>query len=148
MKAINIFSLTFSFLILSSSAGVRAQTNETVVPVLGKLWQGLTSETSINASKKNPKIEKQDVPSSITILRQDGRHVELTYKNPNYESYEIGTISADGKLLQISYKGGSGIYTISGNKLTGCGAGRVKEGVFSQWFNSYYAWCDELTLIK
>lgn len=148
MKSIFFTSLVASLLVLGFSVSALAQTTDSQIPTLGKFWEGSTSETSINASDKKPKVNKQDVAASITILKQDGRHVELTYKNPIYEAYEIGTISADGKLLQISYKGGSGTYEISANKLSGCGAGRVSDGLFSHWFNTYYAWCDEFTLVK
>ena len=141
----NVLSLLFTF---SFSFLAQAQTGDSLIPVLAKSWQGTTSETSINASSKKPKVTTQDIASSLTILKQDGRHIEFIYKNANYEAYEIGTISADGKLLEIAYKGGSGSYVISNSKLAGCGAGRIGDGLFSNWFNSYYAWCDELIAVK
>jgi len=126
--------LGFSFL-------VNAQT----IPTLAKVYSGNTVETSINASQKNPKAQNQTTVATLTILKQDGQHIEFIYQNPSYKAYEIGTISADGKKLQIAYKGGFGVYDIIGNKLVGCGSGRASEGPFSQWINTYYAWCDDLT---
>ena len=126
---------------LSISFVVNAQT----IPTLAKVYSGNTVETSINASQKNPKRQTQTFVATLTILKQDGQSVEFMYQNPTYKAYEIGTISADGKKLQIAYKGGSGVYDISQNKLVGCGSGRASEGPFSQWINTYFAWCDDLT---
>jgi len=126
---------------LSISFVVNAQT----IPTLAKVYSGNTVETSINASQKNPKRQTQTFVATLTILKQDGQSVEFIYQNPTYKAYEIGTISADGKKLQIAYKGGSGVYDISQNKLVGCGSGRASEGPFSQWINTYFAWCDDLT---
>ncbi len=126
---------------LSCSVLVNAQT----IPTLAKVYSGNTVETSINASQKNPKRQSQTFVATLTILKQDGQSVEFMYQNPTYKAYEIGTISADGKKLQIAYKGGFGVYDISQNKLVGCGSGRASEGPFSQWINTYFAWCDDLT---
>jgi len=126
---------------LSLSFAVNAQT----IPTLAKVYSGNTVETSINASQKNPKRQSQTLAATLTVLKQDGQSVEFIYQNPTYKAYEIGTISADGKKLQIAYKGGFGVYDISENKLVGCGSGRTSEGPFSQWINTYYAWCDDLT---
>ena len=130
---------------LSLGLGISFLVNAQGIPTLAKIYTGTTSETSINASKKNPKTKTQHVAATLTIIKQDGPHVEFSYQNLNYQAYEIGTISPDGRRLQIAYKGGSGIYEISGNKLVGCGSGRVNEGPFAQWINTYYAWCDDLT---
>jgi hypothetical protein len=130
---------------LTLGLGMSFLVNAQTIPTLAKVYTGNTTETSINASKKNPKTQTQKVVGTLTILKQDGPHVEFTYQNPSYKAYEIGTISADGKKLQIAYKGGSGVYDISENKLVGCGSGRVNEGPFAQWINTYYAWCDDLS---
>jgi len=130
---------------LTLGLGMSFLVNAQTIPTLAKVYTGNTTETSINASKKNPKTQTQKVVGTLTILKQDGPHVEFTYQNPSYKAYEIGTISADGKKLQIAYKGGSGVYNISENKLVGCGSGRVNEGPFAQWINTYYAWCDDLS---
>jgi hypothetical protein len=130
---------------LTLGLGISYLVNAQSIPTLAKVYTGSTTETSINASQKNPKTQTQKVAATLTIIKQDGPHVEFTYQNPAYKAYEIGTISADGKKLQIAYKGGSGVYDIVDNKLIGCGSGRVNEGPLAQWVNSYYAWCDEFT---
>ena len=130
---------------LTLGLGISFLVNAQSIPTLAKVYSGNTTETSVNASKKNPKTQTQKVTATLTVLKQDGPHVEFTYENPSYKAFEIGTISADGKRLQIAYKGGLGFYEISDNKLVGCGSGRVNEGPFAQWINSYYAWCDDLT---
>ncbi|MBU3622313.1 hypothetical protein [Polynucleobacter sp. AP-Latsch-80-C2] len=130
---------------LTLGLGMSFLVNAQSIPTLAKVYAGSTAETSINSSQKNPKIQTQKEAATLTILKQDGQHVEFTYQNPAYKAYEIGTISADGKKLQIAYKGGSGVYDIVDNKLVGCGSGRVNEGPFGKWINTYYAWCDDLT---
>ena len=119
--------------------------NAQSIPILAKVYVGSTAGTTINASEENPKTESHAVTATLTILKQEGRHVQFTYQNPTYKPFEIGTISSDGKKLQIAYKGGSGVYDISENKLVGCGSGRVNEGPLGEWINTYYAWCDDLT---
>jgi len=130
---------------LTLGLGISFLVNAQTIPTLAKVYSGNTVETSINASQKNPKAQNQTTVATLTILKQDGQHIEFIYQNPSYKAYEIGTISADGKKLQIAYKGGFGVYDIIGNKLVGCGSGRASEGPFSQWINTYYAWCDDLT---
>ena len=130
---------------LALGLGMSFLVNAQTIPSLAKVYSGNTVETSINASQKNPKTQNQSITATLIILKQDGQHVEFMYQNPTYKAYEIGTISADGKKLQIAYKGGFGVYDISENKLVGCGSGRASEGPISQWVNTYYAWCDDLT---
>ncbi|WP_114637005.1 hypothetical protein [Polynucleobacter necessarius] len=108
---------------LALALGMCTFVNAQGIPTLAKVYAGNTAETLINASKKNPKTQTQNVPATLTITKQDGPHVEFTYQNPQYKAYEISTISSDGKKLQIAYKGGAGIYEISGNRLAGCGSG-------------------------
>lgn len=134
-----------SIISLTLGLGISLFVNAQTIPTLAKVYSGNTVETSINASQKNPKAQNQTTVATLTILKQDGQHIEFMYQNPSYKAYEIGTISADGKKLQIAYKGGFGVYDISGNKLVGCGSGRASEGPFSQWINTFYAWCDDLT---
>ncbi len=134
-----------SIISLTLGLGMSVLVNAQTIPTLAKVYEGHTNETSINASEENPKTQTQQVRATVTILKQDGPHVEFTYENPTYKAFEIGTISPDGKQLQIAYKGGSGVYNISENKLVGCGSGRVNEGPLGEWINTYYAWCDDLT---
>ena len=98
-----------SILALALGLGLSFHVNAQGIPTLAKVYSGNTTETSINASKKNPKTQTQNVTATLTVIKQDGPHVEFIYQNPNYKAYEIGTISPDGKKLQIAYKGGSGV---------------------------------------
>ena len=98
---------------LALGLGMSFLVNAQTIPSLAKVYSGNTVETSINASQKNPKTQNQSITATLTILKQDGQHVEFMYQNPTYKAYEIGTISADGKKLQIAYKGGFGVYDIS-----------------------------------
>ena len=87
---------------LALGLGMSALVNAQSIPTLAKVYSGNTTETSINASKKNPKTQTQNVTATLTVIKQDGPHVEFTYQNPHYKAYEIGTISPDGKKLVFS----------------------------------------------
>jgi len=147
---------------LSISIAALAQTSPPMttnasVLILPKVWTGVAGDTSIGAvSQKNPlhyllvgkdKEPKgwntYDGPASITVLRQEGRHLELQFKNPKFQINEVGTLSADGKQIQIASKEASGIFTIEGDKITGCGNSHGTNGLFGHWFSSYSSWCDE-----
>tara|TARA_B110000503_G_C7145696_1_gene412837 strand:- start:954 stop:2285 length:1332 start_codon:yes stop_codon:yes gene_type:complete len=130
------------------------------VPMLPKVWTGVAGDTSIGAiSRKNPLHylhvgeanevkgwNKYDGPATLTILKQEGRHLELEFKNPKYQINEVGTLSADGKQIQIASKEASGLFTISGDKITGCGNSRGTNGLFGHWLGSYSVWCNEYTV--
>ena len=148
MKKIMIGFIVFGF-----SASILAQT--AALPQLPKNWSGLVSVTSmgntyqtkINGAPKNDVMSFNafDIPATITILKQEGRHLEFLYRSANYESRYVGTLSMDGKQIQIAYQQGSGIYILEGNKLSGCGSGRGGKGTFKDWLNSYSTWCEEFT---
>ena len=135
-------------------------TTSNLAPILPKVWTGVAGDTSIGAiSRKNPLHylnvgesgqvkgwNTYDSAATFTVLRQEGRHLELQFKNPKYQITEIGTLSADGKHIEIASKEASGFFTIEGDKLTGCGSSRGTNGLFSHWFSSYSAWCDEFTV--
>ena len=130
------------------------------IPTLPKVWTGVAGDTSIGAiSRKNPLHYLHvgeasqvkgwniyDSPATLTILKQKGRHLELQFKNPKYQINEVGTLSADGKQIQITSKEATGLFTISGDKITGCGSSRGTNGLFGHWLGSYSAWCDEYTV--
>ena len=131
-------------------------------PTLAKNWQGTVSVTTYNKNKaKDPNLNieqgktshtkgwsSMDAPATLSILRQEGRHLELLFKTGNYESIDIGTISEDGKQIQISFKTGAGIYNITENKITGCGFSRDTDGASNAGSDRYSSWCDSFTPIK
>jgi hypothetical protein len=123
------------------------------IPQLPKNWSGIVSVTSmgntyqtkINGASKDGVMpfNSFDIAATITIIKQEGRHLELLYRSANYESRYVGTLSMDGKQIQIAYQQGSGTYTLESNKLSGCGSGRGGKGTFKDWLNSYSTWCEE-----
>jgi len=150
---------------LSFSIAALAQTappigNTPLVPILPKVWTGVAGDTSIGAvSQRNPfhyllvgkDKEPQgwntyDGPASITVLRQEGRHLELQFKNPKFQINEVGTLSDDGKQIQIASKDASGLFRIDGNQITGCGNSHGANGLFDHWISSYSSWCDEYAI--
>lgn len=153
------FGFSFSLSAFAQTVSSTA-TSSNSVPTLAKVWTGVAGDTSIGAiSRKNPLHylnvgeagqvkgwNTYDSAATITVLRQEGRHLELQFKNPKYLINEIGTLSADGKHIQIASKEASGFFTIEGDKLAGCGTSRGTNGLFGHWFGSYSAWCDEYTV--
>lgn len=115
------------------------------VPVLEKHWSGTVSATTADLSKKNAPLTYLDTSASIEILSQEGSHIRFLFKTPEFESIEIGTLSVDGKTLQIAYQYGAGTYHIDGKKMSGCGVGRVKKLMIKTMTS---AWCDEFTSSK
>jgi hypothetical protein len=153
-----LLGMGFSFSAFAQTAPSTASTSN-AAPILPKVWTGVAGDTSIGAiSRKNPLHylnvgeagqvkgwNTYDSAATYTILRQEGRHLELQFKNSKYQINEIGTLTADGKHIQIASKEASGFFTIDGDKLTGCGSSRGTNGLFGHWFGSYSAWCDEFT---
>ena len=153
-----LLGLGFSLSVLAQTAPTTSATDS--VPTLPKVWTGVAGDTSIGAiSRKNPLHylhvgetsqvkgwNKYDSPATLTILKQVGRHLDLEFKNPKYQINEVGTLSADGKQIQITSKEATGLFTISGDKITGCGSSRGTNGLFGHWLGGYSAWCDEYTV--
>jgi hypothetical protein len=149
-----LMGLTFA---ISASGQSTSPTTSVSVPILPKVWTGVASDTSIGAvSQRNPLhyllVGKDrepkgwntyDGPASITVLRQEGRHLELQFKNPKFQIKEVGTLSSDGTQIQLASKNASGLLTIDGNRITGCGNSRGTNGLADHWFSSYSSWCDD-----
>lgn len=152
--------LAFGFSLSAFAQSTPPAAATTSVPILPKVWTGVAGDTSIGAiSRKNPLHylhvgeanqvkgwNKYDSPATLTILKQEGRHLDLEFKNPKYQINEVGTLSADGKQIQITSKEASGLFTIEGDKITGCGTSQGTNGLFGHWLGSYSAWCDEYTM--
>ena len=104
----------FSFSVLAQT--VPAKVSTTSVPILPKVWTGVAGDTSIGAiSRKNPLHylhvgetnevkgwNKYDSPATLTVMKQEGRHLELQFKNPQYQINEVATLSVDGKQIHIA----------------------------------------------
>lgn len=147
--------LIFASISLSFCASTFAQT----IPTLPKEWKGTSTITSIGAhSSFNPNHPSNvdadksakgwniyDIPSTLTIFRQEGRHVEMLNKNSRGELVWVGTLSADGKQMAVANKGGQLLFTVSQNTISGCGTVRGRDGNFDHWLNHYSAICFEFT---
>ena len=71
--------------------------------------------------------------------------IQLTLKN---EYKYVGTLSADGKQIEIETKGFQASLTVSANTMTGCGSGRGSDGTFASWKEKYTASCYEFTAVQ
>jgi hypothetical protein len=133
------------------------------IPVLPKQWQGLVTTTSMGATwKGNPKHADDvgdknkaldwnfyEAPRTLTVLRQEGRHLELLLKTPKAEPNRfVGTLSADGKQIAVRSKHFKTILNVSGNTLSGCGNTRGNDGTFVSWKKKYAAFCWDLSAAK
>lgn len=139
-----VLGSTFSFSVFSQT-----------VPTLPKEWKGEVSATSIGVAHKaaNPNVSAQawntyDEPRTITITRQEGRHLELEIKNPRGAVKLIGTMSKSGKQMVVVDQSGVGFtFEISGRSLSGCGVSRGNSGTFDSWFNNYSTLCFDFTAV-
>lgn len=148
--------IAICFASLFSSSLVMAQS----IPTLPKNWQGTVTVTTFNKATIKKKADNDhggkimfekgwnhfQAPATLKVLRQEGRHLELEFRTGDFVSTDLGTISADGKQIQITFKTGSGVYNLSENKIAGCGSSRGADGLLNTWFNSYASWCDEFTV--
>jgi hypothetical protein len=150
--------LTLFLAALIASTTVLAQK----APILPKEWKGSVSATSFGAvnrfNSKHPhhvgdanaatEWNALDEARTLTIVRQEGQHLELVLKGPKYEKKWIGTISKNGQNLQIATKGDHILLNISGKTLSGCGTGRGSNGSFEHWVSHYAAICFDFTAVK
>jgi hypothetical protein len=135
----NIFFLIS--LLISFSA--LAQT----IPALPKYWKGVSNHTSLD-KKSGEDLIKTSTPATYEVLKQDGRSVLLLFKSAIYQGKVIGTISADGKQLQIVYANGSGAYTVTDKIMSGCGVSRNPESTLKDGVAPYSAWCNDFVALN
>ena len=150
-------SVLTALLGLSFSVCACAQT----ILTLPKEWKGNVAVTAIGAvAKTNPShsdnVGKEnaaqgwnshDGPITITIIRQEGQHLELVLKYPRGEYKLAGTLSSDGKQLMLVSRSSQHLLTLSGNNLSGCGSARGIDGTHEHWMNSFNASCYDLTTV-
>jgi hypothetical protein len=146
MKKLYIF-LSCSVFTIS----VYAQT----VPILPKEWKGEISATSMGVAHKTATPNQAatgwnsyDEARTLTVLRQEGRHLEFVLKNPRGEIKWVGTLSKDGKQIAMASPSSNFIFALSGNSLSGCGTTRGANGTFDDWFGKYAALCFDFTAVK
>jgi len=77
-------------------------------------------EDNVGKEKAPQDWNTYDEPRTLTILRQDGRHLELLVKSSLTEDTMVGTLSVDGKQLQTADKNPQFLLTISADGLHGC----------------------------
>ena len=154
MKVKSLISVLLSF---SFSVSVAAQT----IPTLPKEWKGNVAVTAIGTvAKTNPNHSdnvgkanatrswnSHDSSITITIIRQEGQHLELILKHSRGEYKLAGTLSKDGKQLMLVSRSSEHLLTLSGKNLSGCGSARGIDGTHEHWMNSFNASCYELTAV-
>ena len=132
------------------------------IPTLSKEYVGASTTTSIGAhSSFNPNhhtnvgsekaVKGWNIysgPSTLSIVRQEGRHVEMLNKNSRGELTWIGTLSSDGKQIAVAAQAAQMIFTVSEDLISGCGTVRGRDGSFEHWYGSYSAICFEFIAKK
>jgi hypothetical protein len=125
------------------------------IPTLAKEWKGSTSFTSSGSvskfknGKSNEWSYHDGANRTLTVVRQEGRHVELLYKTPEGALPRwVGVISKDGKQLQIAGRQDHILLTISGDTMSGCGTARGDDDGFKDYINNYGAFCLDFKAVK
>ena len=144
---------------LSITSSVFAQTT----PTLPILWKGTDTNTAFGAPSKHHPLYEGTVgkegaakgwntlaePRELIIIKQVGRHIEAIFKSTRSEAKFVGTISLDGKQLQLVSPVASINLAIIGNKeLSGCGSARGGKGDFDHSMKNYAAICWDLKADK
>ena len=125
------------------------------VPTLSKEWTGRVTATAIGAQNKHQPLHEAHVGAdnaakdytnydevrTLTIIRQEGRHVEALFKSRRSESLFVGTLSADGKQLMFATPTSYLDVSLSEGKMLACSSGRGMDGSFEHWFKNYFAAC-------
>lgn len=132
-----------------------AQSNDQVAR-LAKVWTGTMASTTFGTpgklhhrhphhvgADKAPKgfDNFTDSGFKLVIQRQVGRHLEIEFGNSVYSVPAVATLSADGKMMLVKSRYFTIPFTISGNKISGCGGLNGVDGTFDHWLNHYAAWC-------
>ena len=126
------------------------------VPVLAKKWQVNVTATHAGAgtasrlAPHHPDHVGQEAAKgwktfseqwTLTIVRQEGRHIEARMVNARSDNPWIGTLSADGKTLQAATPVAGFPLRVEGDRMTGCGSGHTTDG-------SYTALCFDMIAMK
>ena len=79
---------------------------------------------------------------TLTVVKQTGPHLELMLESPRYKAFPVGTLSADGKFLQVVAEYLTWTLNIDGNTMSGTGTARNNHT------NHYAAQCITMTVAK
>ncbi len=67
----------------------------------------------------DPAVHVQSTESTITVVFQEGRALELVFGTAHGEFSAIGLLSSDGKRLELAGPAGHSSYVIDGNSMVG-----------------------------
>lgn len=133
------------------------------VPVLSKEWKGIATVTAMGApTQLHPQHASNlttgkapitwnayEETRTLQIIRQQGRHLELALTSPRgYRRLMLGTLSADGRQLQIVDSTRDFSMTIAGDTMSGCGSVRGGDGTFDHFITNHAAICWDFTAVK
>lgn len=143
-------------LLLSGPQPISAQTAAT----FPREWKGIATVTAMGVHNPHHPLHRTNTGQSQTppswnsyqeartlqVLRQQGRHLELALISPRgNRAFLNGTLSADGRQLQVVDSIRSITLARQGNQLSGCGAVRGSDGTFDHYFKSYASVCWEFS---
>lgn len=145
-----------TLLALSSNPSF-SQSRDQVVQ-LPKVWTGLQTATAfgtpaklhprhpfhVGADKASKGIDHfTDAGFKLLIKSQEGRHLEIEFGNSRHSLPAVGTLSFDGKMMLVKSQFFTIPFTISGNRISGCGGANGNDGTFDHWLTNYAALCFE-----
>jgi hypothetical protein len=133
------------------------------IPVLRTEWKGIATVTAVGAPTPIHPHNKANVAPgdavtswnayqevrSLQVIKQQGRHMELALISPRgYRRLMLGTLSVDGKQLQVVDATRDFLLSIDGDKMSGCGSVRGDDGSFEYFRNNYASICWDFTSVK
>lgn len=159
----SIRSMSLLMGLVSSVAMAPIPSRAQSIPVLKKEWQGTSTATVVGAATPFHPRHKANIGAAnpptdwnafqeartLHILKQQGRHLEMVLISPRgYRQVMVGTLSADGKLLQVVDSTRDFSLSVNSDKLSGCGSVRGIGGTFENFSKNYSATCWDFTAVK
>lgn len=131
------------------------------IPELPKNWKGISTGSSVGVTighnpnnptspdkgKQGNQFNMFEVPGSLQVIEQKGRHVNMIFESAYGKTQYIGTISIDGKHIQLASFHSSASFSIDHNKMHGCGHSHGANGTFEHWSGNFSAWCSEFKAV-
>ena len=154
----NYFKAVILIVTLSCSSVSLAQN----IPELAKSWKGSSTGTSVGVTighnpnnpsspdkgKQGDQFNMFEVPGTLEVVMQKGRHVNMVFSSSYGKTQYIGTISPDGKHIQLVSFHSEALFSLENNKMHGCGHSRGSNGTFEHWSGNFSAWCSEFETIS